>query len=204
MLRDARLPRRSSQEDRYMRKLLFPALVALASLAPAPALALVGIGVRAGYAMPSGDAAKDQPIKDRVKSNVPIQVDLTLSVFPYVSAGLYGSYGSSTVATGISSGQQLRGGLQLNLRVPVLDAIWAGVFGGLEQQKLSGGGRSASFTGWEGGLQGGYDLSLLPLIKVGPYASYSVAQYQSVSAGQLGAKSNHTQFTIGLRALFDL
>jgi hypothetical protein len=189
-----------------MRK-LFPALVALAFLAPAPARALVFLGVRGGYEMPSGDAAKNQPLKDSVKSNLPIQVDLGLSVFPYVSAGLYGSYGSSTIASGCSgscSGQQLRGGLQLNLRLPVLDSLWAGVFGGLEQQKLSGGGKSYSLTGWEGGLQGGYDVSLLPLIKLGPYVSYSVAQFQSVSSGTLGEKSNHRQLTVGLRALFDL
>lgn len=193
-----------------MRKLLLP-LVALAFLVPAPARALIFLGVRGGYAMPSGDAAKDQPIKDGVKSNLPVQVDVGMSVFPYVGAGLYGSYAYTTPASvakqrwcGTScTGQNVRGGLQLIVRVPILTSLWAGAFGGFEQQSLSGNGTSYTYRGWEGGLQAGYDFSLLPLIKVGPFASYSVAQYLSGNH-PLGEKAKHTQLTLGLRALFDL
>lgn len=193
-----------------MRKLLLP-LVALAFLAPAPARAFIFLGVRGGYALPSGDASKDRPMTNGVKANVPVQVDLGMSVFPYVSAGLYGSYGYTTPGSAVKkdwcgtscTGQSLRGGLQLILRVPVIDSLWAGAFGGYEQQSLSGNGRTDTYRGWEGGLQGGFDFSLLPLIKVGPFVSYSVAQYQTASRA-LGEKANHTQLTFGLRALFDL
>lgn len=198
-----------------MRKLLVTGLVALASLLPSRSDAFVFLGVRGGYAMPQGDVEKGSPIKDGIQANVPIQADVGLSVLPFVGLGLYGSYGPTTLASaqkdacsaaGAScSGSQLRGGLQLVLRVPVLDSLWGGAFAGLEQQTFKS-GETVKYTGWEAGLQAGYDISLLPLIKVGPFASYGFGQFTNVSGGEakIEEKAQHSTFTVGLRALFDL
>jgi hypothetical protein len=196
-----------------MRNILVSAVAALAVLVPAQADAVFFAGLRAGYTLPGGDVQKDSPLKDTVSANVPIQLDAGLSVLSIMSLGVYASYGPSTLTSegkdfcgaASCSGTNLRGGLQLNLRPPVvLNSLWGGVFAGFEQQQLKGGGVDAKFRGWEAGLQAGYDFSLLPFIKAGPFASWSVAQFQSVSgAGDIDTKANHTALTFGLRGLLD-
>jgi hypothetical protein len=195
-----------------MRNILVAALAALAAVVPARADAVVFAGLRAGYALPGGDVEKGAPVKDTVSANVPIQLDLGMSVLPFMSLGVYASYAPTTLTsegkdlcgTSSCSGTNLRAGGQLNLRLPVLDAVWGGVFAGVEQQQLKGGGFDAKLRGWEAGLQAGYDFSVLPFMKVGPFASWSMAQYVSASGdAELGTKANHTALTFGLRGLFD-
>jgi hypothetical protein len=198
-----------------MRKLLVAAVAALAFLAPSPARAVVFVGARVGYAFPSGDVQKNDPVKDSISGTVPIQLDAGMSVLGILSLGVYGSYGRSMLAKDLESSfcsavscssQQLRAGVQLNVSPPVaLKSLWGGIFAGLEQQKLSVGSADLTFRGWEAGLQAGYDFSVLPFIKVGPFASYSLAQFTSTSgdAPELGTKARHTALTFGLRGLFD-
>jgi hypothetical protein len=198
-----------------MRNLLVSAALALAFLVPSPAQAVVFVGARIGYALPSGDIEKGAPMKDSISGTVPIQLDAGMSVLGVLSLGIYGSYGPSRLAkdlkdsacSGVScSGQQLRAGVQLNASPPVvLKSLWGGLFAGVEQQKLSVGAADATYRGWEAGLQLGYDFSVLPFIKMGPYASYSLAQFTSTSgdAAEIGTKARHTAFTFGLRGLFD-
>lgn len=219
-----------------MRKIVV-ALAALAFLAPSSAHAIAFVGARVGYAMPSGDWAKGQPIKDDLKSNLPIQVDAGLSFLNILSIGAYGSYGPTQVKSECStvysscSGSSLRAGLQLNLRPPLmLKELWGGVFAGYEQQTLKGTAQlsnamlpptiytynlDAKYSGWEAGLQAGWDFSILPFIGIGPYVSYSIGQFTSASgtvvqasgASQglsIGTKAQHQAFTIGLRGIFDL
>jgi hypothetical protein len=198
-----------------MRNLLVSAVAALAFLAPSPARAVVFVGARVGYALPAGDVQKGAPMKDSISGTVPIQLDAGMSVLGVLSLGIYGSYGPSMLAkdlkdsaacSGSCGGQQLRAGVQLNASPPVvLKSLWGGVFAGLEQQKLSVGASDGTFRGWEVGLQAGYDFSVLPFMKMGPYASYSFAQFTSTSgdAPDLGTKARHTALTFGLRGLFD-
>jgi hypothetical protein len=195
-----------------MRNILVAAVAALAFLVPAQANAVVFAGLRAGYVLPGGDAQKGVPMKDSVSASIPIQLDAGMSVLSIMSLGVYASYGPSTLTSeakgfcGAESckGTNLRGGAQLNLRLPVLDAIWGGAFAGFEQQQLKGGSLDVKFRGWEAGLQAGYDFSVLPFIKVGPFASWSVARFVSASGdADIGTKANHTALTFGLRGLFD-
>jgi hypothetical protein len=199
-----------------MRNLLVSAALTLAFLAPSPARAVIFVGARVGYALPSGDVEKDAPVKDSVSAMVPIQVDAGLSALGILSLGVYGSYGPSLLAKDLKNspacdgasckGQQLRAGVQLNVSPPVvLKSLWGGVFVGLEQQKVSVGSSDATYRGWEAGLQAGYDFSVLPFIKIGPFASYSLAQFTSAGgdAPDLGTKARHTALTFGLRGLFD-
>jgi hypothetical protein len=195
-----------------MRKLVVAGLAALAFLVPSPARAVIFLGARVGYALPSGDMQKGVPLKDNISGNIPIQVDAGLSVLSILSLGVYGSFAPSRIASDLEAacgtetceGQNLRLGVQLNASPPlVLKSLWGGVFAGLEQQKITRGASDAKFRGWEAGLQGGYDFSVLPFIKIGPYASYSVGRYVTASGAALGSKSQHTALTLGLRGLFD-
>lgn len=191
-----------------MRKLVV-AVAALAFLAPSSAHALAFVGARVGYAIPSGDAAKGEPMKDVIKSDVPIQVDAGLSVLSVLSLGVYGSYGPTQfkdVGGSTPSGQNLRLGVQLNLRPPlVLKSLWGGVFAGLEQQSMKNGAYDGKLRGWETGLQAGWDFSVLPLIGVGPFVSYSLGQFTTATgSASIPAKAQHQTLTLGLRALFDL
>jgi hypothetical protein len=193
-----------------MRKIVV-ALAALAFLAPSSAHAIAFVGARVGYAMPSGDAQTNQPIKDTVSSAVPVQVDAGLSFFNILSVGAYGSYGALQFKSDFKntcascSGSTLRAGVQVNLRPPVvLKELWGGVFAGYEQMKASGGRVDTKMSGWEAGLQAGWDFSILPFIGIGPYASYSVAQFTSISGAPTTSTAQHQAFTIGLRGIFDL
>ncbi len=194
-----------------MRKIVV-AVAALAFLAPSSAHALGFVGVRAGYALPSGNAQEGQPMKDSVTSAIPIQVDAGLSMLNILSFGVYGGYGplqfksdyKDRVCTSCS-GQVLRAGLQLNVRPPlVLKELWGGVFGGYERLSSKGGAVDVKASGWEGGLQAGWDFSILPLLSVGPFASYSVGKFTSLSGGTLGTQAQHQTLTLGLRGLFEL
>jgi hypothetical protein len=193
-----------------MRKIVV-AVAALAFLAPSSAHALGFVGARVGYAMPSGDAQKDQPMKDTVSSAVPVQIDAGLSMLNILSLGVYGSYGPVQFKSDFKqfctscSGSTLRAGVQLNLRPPlVLKSLWGGVFAGYEQQKAKGGQVDVKMSGWEAGLQAGWDFSILPFISVGPFASYSLAQFTSFSGVATTSNANHQALTFGLRGLFDL
>jgi hypothetical protein len=198
-----------------MRKLVVAGIAALAFAVPSPARAVIFLGARVGYAFPGGDVQKDVALKDSVSGIIPIQVDAGMSVLSILSAGVYGSIGPGTIAkdlkdtacSGVScSAQQLRFGVQLNASPPViLKELWGGVFAGLEQQQLSIGSEDVKYRGWEAGLQAGWDFSLLPFIKAGPYASYSFGQFTTVSGSgaTLDTKAQHTALTFGLRGLFD-
>jgi hypothetical protein len=191
-----------------MRKLVVAAVAALAFLAPSSARAIGFLGARVGYAMPSGNLEQGAAMKDSISSNVPVQIDAGLSMLNILSVGAYGSYGPTQVKSACTSctGSEIRAGLQLNLRPPlVLKSLWGGVFAGWQQQSLKKTGLfDVKYSGWETGLQAGWDFSLLPLISFGPFASYSIAQFTSVSGAALGTKAQHQQLTLGIRALFDL
>src|SRR5512142_1553628 len=78
-----------------------PAALLASLLLPAMASAQVSIGLRAGYAIPSGDLQKDIKLSDQLKSSVPIQLDLLYGVAPRLAVGVYGSYGFGQVASAL-------------------------------------------------------------------------------------------------------
>src|SRR6266540_1858509 len=182
--RAARAPIERTSRRMSMRKLLVTAVAALAFLVPSSARAVIFLGDR----------------------------------------GAYASYGPTTLAKDVKDGcsvagisckaTNLRFGAQAFLRPPViLKALWGGVFAGFEQQAISLGSADLKYRGWEAGLQAGYDISVLPFIKIGPFASFSMAEFQVVSGAMaipgygdtlpLTSKARHNTLTFGLRGLFD-
>jgi hypothetical protein len=200
-------------------KKLFLSLVALAVLAPAAANAQWSVGPRVGYAIAMGDVDGTLKMSDLTSGQVPIQLDIgyhlqntALTVGGYVSYG----FGSVTGASkdlcdfaGVScSTSSLRLGAQMLYSFgdakQQMDP-WVGL--GLGYDSLTFKATSdATFGGAEFFLQGGVDWKVSPNFNLGGFASFSLAQYSSVSggggSGTLADKKMHEWFTIGVRGAF--
>jgi hypothetical protein len=114
------------------------------------------------------------------------------------------------------SAWNFRVGAQLTLHAPVGESkVWGGPLLGWEEQRYkvtgTGGSLEVKYRGLEGGLQGGVDLPTSGAFRWGPFASATVAEFQS--AGLTGSvsgleplsdKSPHYRFTFGLRGVFGL
>ncbi len=207
-----------------MRKLLMAAIVALAI--PTASHAQFTLGLRLGYAPAMGDYMKDAPMKDGVKSQIPIQLDAMYRITPEWAAGAYFSYGfaqlnsdysASCDAAGVScSATSMRLGVQGTYTFTTVSPTfvpWAGAGIGYEiaSEKVDLGGISASqdTSGWEFlNLQVGGDYKVNPKFAVGPYIMYSIGQYSSIEGTSVkdvyGGTAMHEWFNIGVRGKFDL
>lgn len=164
------------------------------------------IGLRLGYGVPLGSAAKNDDgssnkMSDGFGGQVPIWLDLGYMVTPNLMLGLYGQYGFGSVsgqlksicdqasAAGVScSVSDIRFGVQAHYHFSPAEKIdpWLGLGVGYELLKisLSGDGGDGSITdkGFEfANLQGGVDFKVLPSFGVGPFVSFSFGQYGSTS-----------------------
>ena len=204
-----------------MRKLvMLGSLIAL--LVPTASHAQFQLGLRLGFAPAAGDAAKDEPLKDVISSQIPIQLDAMYKITPDLSAGLYFSYGivqlssdekDACDAFGVScSASNTRLGIQAAYafnQVSPQFVPWAGVGLGYEwlTEKIALGGVSASqtATGFEFlNLQVGGDYKVNPKFAVGPYAQLSIGQYSEVESESITDKGVHEWFGFGVRGKFDL
>ncbi len=205
-----------------MRKLLMVGAVLAAVAVPTTSHAQFTLGLRVGYAPAMGDGAKDQPMKDVVKSQIPIQLDAMYRITPEWSAGLYYSYGFGQLNSDLSSAcdaagyscslSAMRFGAQGTYTFTTASPTfvpWAGLGIGYESmtQKVELGGQSVSqdVSGWEFlNLQVGGDFKVSPQFAVGPYVMYSIGQYSSVEGNSITDKAMHEWLNFGVRGKFDL
>lgn len=199
-----------------MRKLLvLGSLVAL--LVPVASHAQVSLGLRIGFAPAMGDAAKDSPLKDMVKSQIPIQLDAMYKVTPAMSVGGYFSYGFAQMGDALDAACDA-GGTSCsasNMRLGVQAAYafnnvsqqftpWAGAGIGYEWQTWDG-ASSVTTSGFEFlNLQLGGDYKVSEQFAVGPYIQFSIAQYSDFEGSSVADKGVHEWFGFGLRGKFDL
>lgn len=194
-------------------------VVALAVLVPAAAQAQWSIGPRVGYALAMGDVDGSMKMSDLTSGQVPIQLDLGYRIQDTaLTIGGYLSYGFGSVA-GITKDQCDLVGVSCSTSSLRLGAQMLYSFGDAKQQMdpwigLGLGYDSLTFkavsdatlSGAEFLLQGGVDWKLSPQFNLGGFASYSLAQYSSVSgnggSGTLTDKKMHEWFTIGIRGSF--
>jgi hypothetical protein len=99
---------------------------------------------------------------------------------------------------------------------PQRKPAWFGVFAGLEsatvKEKANNIDVTASLSGWQAGIQGGYDLEATHAFSWGPFASFAVAQYGSskVTAGDSPSSRDiqktaaHQWLTVGVRGTYGL
>jgi len=132
-------------------------LVALALLgAPALGRAQVSLGLRAGYAIPGGDAANLGGLglfkqSDLFKGVVPLQIEGWWRMTPALAAGLYASYGFASAgsllqtsvcdaSTSCAALRDLRAGAQATWSFGHVGPVepWVGIGGGYESAHFEG------------------------------------------------------------------
>src|SRR5512138_1375823 len=175
-----------------MRKLAVLAALLSAVAVPTAAPAQVFVGVRAGYALPWGDVMTGWPVKDSFKSQIPLTLDLGLKLGPALAVGAYASYAivqpssnwkSDCDATGSDcSAADMRLGVQLNLHAANSETseFWGGVAVGYEEVRAKdslGLIPEITFKGYDATLQGGLDFLASPSLRIGPFASVTVGQF---------------------------
>lgn len=183
----------------------------------------IKLGLRLGYGLPMGDAAKDRPMTDGVKGKIPIWLDLGYMVTPNIMVGLYAQYGIAMLADDACpdgadcSGAVIRFGLQGQYHLSPGESLnpWFGLGIGYEMasSKVSAGG--AEFTGTTSGLefanlQAGADFGVADNIGIGPFVSFSLGQYSSAktetpagsSDGDIEDKAMHMWLVLGVKGTF--
>jgi outer membrane protein W len=180
------------------------------------------LGVRTGYSIPMGDAAKDAPLNDGVSGMIPLQLDLGYRVTPNIVVGGYFQYGFVMVKDcpdgADCSGNDLRFGVQGQYHLSPGESInpWFGVGLGYEilknKAEAAGVEVTASSKGMEFlNLQGGADFAVADGIGVGPFVSLSLGQFSKAKIegggmemdGDIEDKAMHQWLTIGVRGTFD-
>lgn len=187
----------------------------------------VEIGLRAGYALPLGDAESGSSMSDAFSGMVPLQLDLGYRVNGNWFAGAYFQYGFAFVKDGCAgsgvscSASDLRFGIQAQYHVMPTAAFdpWVGLGIGYEilhislSDDASGASGSESLSGLEfANLSIGGDYHLSPTFSVGPVIQLTVAQYMNASisagdtdvSGSIDNKGMHMWLSFGLRGVFDV
>lgn len=206
--------------------LAFSALAALGTLVAAPRDAAadgVSLGLKTGYAIAMGDAAKNAPMSDGVKGQVPIWLDVGYNISALYVGGFF-QYGIGFLAdkacpSGAScSASDIRFGI--NARYHFMDGPFkpfAGLGIGYEMANFSASAGGAEVKGSYKGLeflniQLGGDYAVTPNISVGPFISFSLGQYSSASltvggtetSADIKDKAMHQWLFLGLGGTYNL
>jgi len=179
-----------------------PAPVA-ASTEPDPNATHFEASLRVGFGLPLGSAAGnasgggEQKLSDWSSFTVPIQLDIGVRLGGSWFLGGYFSYGfggsvDSAICNNGCTPSTLRIGGQVHWHPlgNVATDPWIGLGSGYEELKVSASDGNGSLTGWEfGNLQLGLDFALGSVVKIGPWVSFSIGQYGTVSAAGTGGGS---------------
>ena len=194
------------------RVLISVAIAAL--LAPAPSAAQISVGARLGVGVAAGDVGGRLPMGDWVNGQIPLQLDVLYRATPRFRVGGYLSWGyglpgdvcdtldcsASVTRVGVEATYSFIGGAF----VP-----WIGAGIGYEWSTVGDGSLEGTFTGFELlNLQGGGDFQVTRRLSAGPYAAFSMGQYDEVKlagmTGPIADKKMHEWLTLGIRGSFDL
>lgn len=214
-------------------------LVALILLVPASAFAQMAaanqgrstnfeFGLRGAYAIPFGkstDTAGDD-LKQAIKGDVPLTVEVNYRFFEQFLAGLYFSYGFGSVGDGAArsctsgvscSAHTLRVGVGGYWHFTPRNQVdpWLGASLGYEQAKVSasgpGGSADATISGLEFlNFQAGLDYHFTPLFAAGPFLSAGFGEFSHQEASSpsgstsqdISNKAVHGWFNFGVRISF--
>jgi hypothetical protein len=201
--------------------------IALAVLTLAPAAvasAGVEVGVRTGIAVPAGGVGGTPRLDlgDLFSAGVPLWGELAYRLDDYVSLGAFGSYSvlfaKNCPSATSCSGHDVRAGVDLQLH-PIGAAViepWVAVGFGYEwlTYSESSGGLSADLgvRGFEfASVEVGVDFAVATRIRVGPFATLALGQYEHVDvSGSVNASSSianqtlHEWVMLGIRAMLRL
>jgi hypothetical protein len=175
----------------------------------------IEVGLRAGYALPLGNAAGGNPstsLSNVYSGMIPFQIDAGYRFTPNMMVGAYFQYGIAMIATGNGSigqacntsgvscsGSNMMFGAQFHYHFLPDQTIdpWAGIGIGYEIASFnaSAGGVSAgeSFSGFQFvNLQVGGDYKVMPNLGVGPFVMFSLGEYSNCSLSGPGTPGNCT------------
>src|SRR5512142_1242849 len=193
-------PRREAAETTMRgRSLLLLALQAAPPAAGAPAAVDddgILFGIRGGWALPSGEIAPGERLKDLADSKLPLWLEVGYRFGGHVRAQLYFELAPMTLASPCPSGAacsafDVRSGVSLHLHPAPRSWLdpWFGFGAGIEYLQattpIAGGGVAAWELSWYGlelPVEAGLDLAVSDVFTVGPYAAVSFAQFTSASA----------------------
>lgn len=205
-----------------MRKLIVASMVLGSLLIASSALAAEGsgsglsVGLRSGYGIAMGDAFKDAKMSDGIKGQIPIWLDLGYKINPNIYVGGYFSYGIGMInkdkacGGGSCGANIMRFGIDAHYHIMPEATFdpWVGLGVGYEIAKTTG-DVEASLKGLEFvNIQAGGDYKVAPNFGIGPWLSFSMAQYSKVEAGGQSAditdKAMHQWLMIGIRGVYDI
>ena len=175
----------------------------------------IKVGLRLGYMLPMGDAAKDSKLSDAVSGGIPIQLDLGYMVTPNIMVGAYASYAIIMLSSDAKdkcdaakvdcSASQLRFGLQGQYPLSPGQSLdpWFGLGLGLEMVDSKSGDAKGGFSGLEfANIMAGADFKATDSLAVGPFVNFAIGQY-SKTTGDGGAdikdKAMHQWLTLGVK-----
>jgi len=186
----------------------------------------VGYGLPLGnaYGIPVGSAVQNTKWSDLISGMIPFWADVGYRIDPNWYVGGFFQFGLGFVPSGLCQGascstNDLRFGLDIHYHFLPAEAFdpWVGIGAGYEIWNLSvssgGVSGSASTNGWEfGNAQLGLDYKFSPEFGVGPFVTFTVAQFANASASVQGIsvsqsianKTIHEWLIFGLRGVFDL
>ncbi len=185
----------------------------------------IELGVRVGYGIPLGSAAQNAKWSDGIRGMIPFWFDVGYRIDPNWYLGGFFQFGLGFVPSGqCTSGQScsendLRFGLNVHYHFLPAETFdpWIGLGAGYEIWNFSvsaaGVSGSAQLKGFEfGNAQLGLDYKFSPAFAVGPFVTFTIAQFsdQSGSApgfsssGSIDNKAIHEWLIFGLRGVFDL
>lgn len=176
----------------------------------------IRLGLRLGYAFALGSAQEGIKMSDGTSGQIPIWLDAGYMVTPNILVGLYGQYGFVQVKNCDScSAHDIRFGIQGQYHLAPEASLdpWLGLGVGYEllgsSRTIQGMDVSGTTKGFEFvNLQGGADFKVADAFAVGPFVSFSLGQYSSVSSGDLSAdiegKTLHEWLTLGVKGTFGL
>ncbi len=196
-----------------MRKIGSAVAVLAALVLAAPAAAQVSLDLKAGYAIPNGDAVKPGnptlqnygAMKNLWSGEIPIEVAGRWRFSPGFSAGVYFQYAPTIVAARVCATGFDCSGSDVRVGVEAMYAFlpdrflnpWVSLGTGWQWTtlKISTGTDSANvtFSGWEYfNVQAGLDFNLSPMFSVGPWLGYFGGSYSTVSGTWSGEAQGPT------------
>ena len=176
----------------------------------------IRLGLRLGYAFAMGSSQEGTKMSDGTSGQVPIWIDAGYMVTPNIMLGLYGQYGFVLLKDcNDCSAHDLRFGIQGQYHLAPAASMdpWLGLGVGYEilstSQTAQGITVSGDVKGFEFlNLQGGADFKVADALTVGPFLSFSLGQYSSISSGGLSADIDktalHEWLTVGVKGTFGL
>jgi opacity protein-like surface antigen len=189
----------------------------------------VDLGVRLGYALPFGNTDGTDKLSDGFSGAVPIVLEAGYRLNESFTVGALFQYGLAQVKENMTtmcggavscSGSVIRLGIEgiynFNLDAPVTP--WVGIGSGYEWMNISGTVAGQNISAGAKGFEfvtvhAGGDYRVTPQLALGPFLSFSLAQYSSISgeAPGLGSttmditqKKMHEWLQIGVRGKFGL